>query len=82
VSQDPRFFLDAGTGLAQEHDAVVYAPRRVRNRFQANCVQLCDSADDARSRADATRGLYAARVIGPSKSSEGFMMYYLVRWLE
>ncbi len=82
MNQGPQFFLDAETGLAKEQDAVVYAPRKVRNRFQANCVQLCDSAEEARSRADDARGLYAARVVGPSKSSVGFMMYYLVRWLE
>jgi hypothetical protein len=26
--------------------------------------------------------LYPARVLGPSRSSEGFRLYYLVCWLE
>ena len=68
-------------GQPQEQFAVIYTPRRQRNRFPANCVQLCDSATAALADADVTRHLYAARVVGPSKSSEGFMMYYLVRWL-
>ena len=82
MSDTPGFFLDAEPGRAQEQFAVVYTPRRQRNRFPANCVQTCDSAAAAHVGADANKHLYAARVVGPSKSSEGLMMYYLVRWLE
>jgi hypothetical protein len=28
------------------------------------------------------KNLYPARVIGPSRSSEGFRLYYLVCWLD
>ncbi|MGE0081395.1 MAG: hypothetical protein AB7U81_08865 [Thiohalomonadaceae bacterium] len=76
------FFLDTETGAGREQNAVVYTPRRSRNRFQANCVQLVDTEEQALQAADPARHLYAARVVGPSKSSEGFMMFYLVRWLD
>ncbi len=76
------FFLDSETSRGAEQSAVVYAPRRGRGRFQANCVRLMASDAEAVREADADRHLYAARVVGPSKSSEGFMMFYLVRWLD
>ena len=62
--------------------AVVYVPRRNRNRFAANCVEIKDSAADAIEDADPENRRFAARVSGPSKSSEGQMIYYLLEWLE
>lgn len=76
------FFLDTETGAGREQNAIVYTPRRARSRFQANCVRLVDSEAEALREADPAKHLYAARVVGPSKSSEGFMMFYLVRWLD
>ena len=62
--------------------AVVYVPRRSRNRFSANCVEIKTCAADALDSADPENKLFAARVSGPSKSSEGQFIYYLVEWLE
>ena len=62
--------------------AVVYVPRRSRNRFAANCVEIKACAADALDDADPDNKRYAARVSGPSKSSEGQYIYYLVEWLE
>lgn len=62
--------------------AVVYVPRRSRNRFAASCVTIKGCAADALDEADPDKKLYAARVSGPSKSSEGQYIYYLVEWLE
>jgi hypothetical protein len=82
VSDTADFFLDAETQLAREQYAVIYTPRKQqRKRFPANCVQPCESEAAAHAQSDAAKHLYAARVVGPSKSSEGLMMYYLVRWL-
>ncbi len=61
--------------------AVVYVPRRSRNRFAANCVRVVDSAEQALNEADPDNKYYAARVMGPSKSSEGQYIYYLAEWL-
>jgi hypothetical protein len=78
------FSLDSEASRGAEQSALVYAPRhgRGRGRFQASCVRLMPSDDQALHEADAGGHWYAARVVGPAKSSEGFMMFYLVRWLE
>jgi hypothetical protein len=62
--------------------AVVYVPKRSRNRFAANCVEIKSCAADALAAADPKNKRYAARVSGPSKSSEGQYIYYLIEWLE
>lgn len=75
-------FYDPGAQLVSEHFALIYSPQRKRNRFPENCVQVMASAEAVCSGADATKNLYPARVLGPSRSSEGFYLYYLVDWLE
>lgn len=72
------------TALAQtleEHYAVVYAPRRRRDRYPENCVRLVASAAQAMADADPERQLHPAQVRGPFRSSEGFRLFYLLRWL-
>jgi len=76
-------FLDVEDArVIDEHYALVYAPRRSRNRFAENTVQVFDSEKEARQAADPENKLYAAKVIGPSRSSEGVRLYYLSSWLE
>lgn len=70
----------------QEHTAVVYAPKKMgreRQRFPANIVEPVATAEagDALLREKGDEGYRLAVVCGPSKSSEGLMLYYLVRWL-
>jgi len=62
--------------------AVIYVPKRSRNRFAASCVDIKSCAADALDHADPESKLFAARVSGPSKSSEGQFIYYLIEWLE
>lgn len=73
---------DPETKVSQAHYAVVYVPRRNRNRFAANCVELVKDRKAALKAADTHKKRYAARVAGPSKSSEGQYIYYLLEWLE
>lgn len=75
-------FNDPGSDLVGEHFALIYSPQRKRNRFPENCVQVMASAEEACRGADAAKNLYPCRVLGPSRSSEGFKLYYLVDWLE
>lgn len=75
-------FNDEGSKLVTEFFAVVYAPQRKRSRFAENCVQTMASAAEAIAAADASKHLYPGRVVGPSRSSEGVRLYYLVKWLE
>lgn len=72
---------DSQTNLVQEHYAVIYTPKKSRNRFPDNCVTVYENEGDAIEAADKEKGLFAAKVIGPSRSSEGFMLYYLAHWL-
>lgn len=72
---------DPETSVSQENFAVVYAPRKSRTRFPAGCVEIMDNAQSALDEASGRDKTYAARVLGPSKSSEGQFIYYLVEWL-
>lgn len=75
------FHLEQAAGVDERY-AVIYAPGRNRKRFSENCVHLVDSEAAARAGADPSKGLFPAVVIGPSRSSEGFRLYYLQAWLE
>ncbi|MEN8169940.1 MAG: hypothetical protein ABFS08_06925 [Pseudomonadota bacterium] len=72
---------DNDASLVGEHYAVIYTPRKTRNRFPENCVTLYGNELEATDAADEDKGLRAARVVGPSRSSEGVMLYYLAHWL-
>ncbi len=74
--------IDKESDVVQIKYAVVYAPRRSRGRFAENCVFVVETELDALDEADESKHLYAARVIGPSKSSEGQRIYYLDDWLQ
>lgn len=67
--------------LVQQHFALVQATRGKRKRFPENCVEVTASAEAALQRQVPAQNLHAAEVMGPSRSSEGFRLYYLVRWL-
>ena len=72
---------DPESGVSDLRYAVVYAPRSGRKRFSASCVEVHVDAAAARTAANADTGHYAAQVLGPSKSSEGQTLYYLLEWL-
>lgn len=73
---------DPETSVSQERYAVIRTPRPTRKRFPAGCVEVVEDAAQAIEQAAAHKDLHAARVLGPSKSSEGQFIYYLVEWLE
>jgi hypothetical protein len=75
-------FTGQGDDALKQYPALVYTPRRSRNRFAENVVEIMDSEQQARDGADERKKLQAAVVCGPIKSSEGFRLYYLVRWLK
>ncbi len=77
-----RIGIDPDGKVVSECFAVIYAPRRMRDRFPENCVTVVDSEATALEGADPKKNLYPARVIGPSRSSEGFRLYYLISWLD
>ncbi len=76
-------YLDAEAPyLVQARFAVVNVRRGSRKRFSASSVELKADAASALAAADPAQNLHAAEVMGPSRSAEGFRLYYLVRWLD
>ena len=72
---------DPYSNVSSEHYAVVFVPKRSRKRFPAGCVQIMESEEAALKQSDEANKRFAAKVLGPSKSSEGQFIYYLVAWL-
>ena len=72
---------DPQTGVSQVRYAVIFTPRPSRKRYPAGCVEIFDTKSAAIEAADPDNKRHAARVVGPSKSSEGQYIYYLVEWL-
>ncbi len=74
--------VDGESSVVQHKFAVIYAPKRSRGRFAENCVFIVETELDAIDEANPEKHLYAAKVIGPSKSSEGQRIYYLDAWID
>jgi hypothetical protein len=62
--------------------ATIYTPSRRRKRFPENCVSVFPSAEEAIAACRQGSDLHPAKVMGPSRSSEGFRLYYLIEWLD
>ncbi len=73
--------IDPASTSLDQHLALVLTKRRSRKRFPEGCVTLMENEADAIEAAQPEKNLYAAVVYGPSPSSEGLRLYYLVRWL-
>jgi hypothetical protein len=73
--------IDPDVDLAREYYALVYSPSPNRKRFPENCVTVKATEEEARAGASVAKKLVPAVVFGPSRSSEGFRLFYLVRWL-
>jgi len=73
---------DSETSVVSIGHVVIYAPKgRNRKRFPEGCVVAHSSEAEACAAARPEQGYYAAVASGPSRSSEGFRLYYLVKWL-
>lgn len=73
---------DTESTLVQSAYVVIFAPQRNRKRFPETCVSVHPDEAAARAAARPDQGYHAAVASGPSRSSEGFRLYYLVRWLD
>jgi hypothetical protein len=74
---------DAESPVVMTGYVVIYAPKRGnRKRFPESCVTLYASEGEALAAARPEQNHYAAVASGPSRSSEGFRLFYLVRWLD
>ncbi len=72
-----KLYLDPA--LCKEAPALIRSPNKTRKRYPEGVVETVASEAEALARAE--ENLHPAIVIGPSRSSEGFRIYYLVRWL-
>lgn len=77
MTDDP---LD-GPDIPSPRFAIVYAPGRKRDRVPEQTVRVVDDEATARRGAGAGKGFFAAEVVGPLRSSEGFRVYFVRRWL-
>lgn len=74
---------DTESQLVRPQYVVIYSPSgKGRKRFPENCVTVHVNEASARSSAKPETGFHAAVASGPSRSSEGFHLFYLVRWLD
>ncbi len=79
---------DPLTKVSTIQAAVVFAPerhsksKRKNKRFSANCVVVKESEEQAFAAAKPNDFYFAAKVLGPSKSTEGHFIYYLDKWIE
>lgn len=73
---------DAAGQVVKTSYVVIYAPQvRSRKRFPEGVVTVHESEAAALAAARPEDGYHAAIASGPSRSSEGFRLFYLVRWL-
>ena len=77
----PQIIVDPESKSLAECFALIKSPNRRRARFPEGCVTLVASEQEAVQGRDEARKLMPAVVYGPSSSSEGQRLYYLVRWL-
>ena len=78
----PQIIVDTESRSLEERFVLIRAPRKRGIRYPAGCVTEVADEPTARQGADPARHLHAAVVYGPSGSSEGQLIYYLVRWLD
>ena len=74
--------IDPVAGIAHECYALITTPSLKRKRFPEGVVTVVASEEEARAGANVADNIVPAIVIGPSRSSEGFRLFYLVRWLD
>ena len=68
--------------LVKEMPVLIQTPNRRRKRYPEGVISPQESAAAALAAADPAQNRHPALAVGPSRSSEGFRVYYLVRWLD
>lgn len=78
----PQILIDPESKSLEERFALIKTPRLNRFRYPEACVTPVADEQEARAGAQPARNLHPALVYGPSRSSEGQRIYYLMRWLD
>ena len=63
--------------FAKEHFATVVIPRLKRDRVPASSVEIVADLELAIRKSNIKKKLYAAKVVGPARPSEGVELYYI-----
>jgi hypothetical protein len=83
MPQASSLFTDLEAKVVATSAVVIYSPSgKTRTRFPEGVVEIYPGEAEALAHADPARSRHAALASGPSRSSEGFRMFYLVRWLD
>ena len=83
MPQVTSLFTDVESKVVGTSAVVIYSPSgKSRKRFPEGVVEVYASETEARAHADPEKSRHAAIASGPSRSSEGFKLFYLVRWLD
>ena len=83
MPQATSLFTDIESSVVATSAVVIYSPsKNKRKRFPEGVVEIYASEAEALAHADPDKSRYAAIASGPSRSSEGFKLFYLVRWLD
>jgi hypothetical protein len=83
MPQATSLFSDVESKVVGTSAVVIYSPSgRNRKRFPEGVVEVYANETDALAHADPAKSRHAAIASGPSRSSEGFRLFYLVRWLD
>ena len=82
MPQATSLFTDVESKVVGTSAVVIYVPAgKKRQRFPEGVVEVYTSETEALAHADPDKGRHAAIASGPSRSSEGFRLFYLVCWL-
>lgn len=83
MPQVASLFTDVESKVVGTSAVVIYSPSgKSRKRFPEGVVEIYANEAEARAHADPEKSRHAAIASGPSRSSEGFKLFYLVRWLD
>jgi len=83
MPQASSLFTDIESKVVGTSAVVIYSPSgKTRKRFPEGVVEVYASEAEALAHADPAKSRHAALASGPSRSSEGFRLFYLVRWLD
>jgi hypothetical protein len=63
---------------AKECFAVIKMKSLKRDRVPSSNVEIVQNIDEALANADSEKNLYAAKIAGPARSSEGLELFYII----
>jgi len=82
MPQATSLFTDVESKVVGTTAVVIYSPSAKNAPLPGGGGRGLRQRRDALAHADPAKSRHAAIASGPSRSSEGFKLFYLVRWLD